>query len=325
MSKVEFLDILKDYLLKSYSKEESLSILRDYEEYFLNGKLDGKTDDEIILELGSPKKIVNDLLSEDEIVQKEKTTRFKSFINRFDDYFEKNILTRKFNFLENETEKILNLKKYSIFLTLGLFFISFLMIILGNGTFASFSGLLAISIFFIGVFSVNDRINIFSVILNCLFLIVFVYKSLHFYSIESIGLGIMLGFIMVILNLIFFFIKTRGSFLLLLLTFILLLISFPLILLWSFIILITIGGVFVAVYLTPYTIYALNFLNMNYLLVVFPIILAIGLFIMMSVIIYYYSKFLYKASLYYINYLKTKLMYLRVYTNYEKKEEKNEG
>lgn len=55
MNKVEYLDVLNDYLLKYYSEEESLDILRDYEEYFLNGKLDGKTEQEIILELGSPK------------------------------------------------------------------------------------------------------------------------------------------------------------------------------------------------------------------------------------------------------------------------------
>ena len=37
INKVDYLDVLKDYLLKFYSDEESLDILRDYEEYFLNG------------------------------------------------------------------------------------------------------------------------------------------------------------------------------------------------------------------------------------------------------------------------------------------------
>ena len=32
MNKVEYLDVLNDYLLKYYSEEESLDILRDYEE-----------------------------------------------------------------------------------------------------------------------------------------------------------------------------------------------------------------------------------------------------------------------------------------------------
>ena len=33
MNKVEYLDLLKDYLLKAYSEEESLEILTDYKEY----------------------------------------------------------------------------------------------------------------------------------------------------------------------------------------------------------------------------------------------------------------------------------------------------
>ena len=43
INKVDYLDVLKDYLLKFYSEEESLDILRDYEEYFLNGKIYVKT------------------------------------------------------------------------------------------------------------------------------------------------------------------------------------------------------------------------------------------------------------------------------------------
>ena len=70
MNKVEYLDVLNDYLLKYYSEEESLDILRDYEEYFLNGKLDGKTEQEIILELGSPKIIVQELRAEEKNVSK---------------------------------------------------------------------------------------------------------------------------------------------------------------------------------------------------------------------------------------------------------------
>lgn len=34
MNKADYLDVLKDYLLQYYSEEESLDILRDYEEYF---------------------------------------------------------------------------------------------------------------------------------------------------------------------------------------------------------------------------------------------------------------------------------------------------
>ena len=74
INKVDYLDVLKDYLLKFYSEEESLDILRDYEEYFLNGKLDGKTEEEIILELGSPKRIVQEIREEEKNISSKKGT-----------------------------------------------------------------------------------------------------------------------------------------------------------------------------------------------------------------------------------------------------------
>lgn len=64
MSKNEFLDILRDYLKDSFSQSEILDILRDYEEFFLNGELEGKSDEEIIASLGSPKTIAQDLKEE---------------------------------------------------------------------------------------------------------------------------------------------------------------------------------------------------------------------------------------------------------------------
>lgn len=86
VNKSEFLDMLKDYLLKYYSEEETLDILRDYEEYFLNGKLDGKTEQEIILELGSPKKIVENLIDEDGV---EKNSIFSNLKDRFYRWYDK--------------------------------------------------------------------------------------------------------------------------------------------------------------------------------------------------------------------------------------------
>lgn len=86
MNKVEYLDMLKDYLMKYYSEEEIFEILRDYEEYFVNGKLDGKTDSEIILELGSPKKIVLDLIEEDGV---EKNDLFSNLKDRFYKWYDR--------------------------------------------------------------------------------------------------------------------------------------------------------------------------------------------------------------------------------------------
>lgn len=64
MTKNDFLDILRDYLKGSFSDLEINDILRDYEEFFLNGELQGKSDEEIIKSLGSPKSIANELIEE---------------------------------------------------------------------------------------------------------------------------------------------------------------------------------------------------------------------------------------------------------------------
>lgn len=64
MNKKEFLEILKDYLSKNFSENEVTDILRDYEEYFIDGEIEGKSDIEIISSLGSPKSIVRDLVGE---------------------------------------------------------------------------------------------------------------------------------------------------------------------------------------------------------------------------------------------------------------------
>ncbi|MCR8745066.1 DUF1700 domain-containing protein [Romboutsia lituseburensis] len=64
MNKIEFLEILKDYLKKDFSEDEINDILRDYEEYFVDGLIEGKNDMEIIEALGSPKAIANELISQ---------------------------------------------------------------------------------------------------------------------------------------------------------------------------------------------------------------------------------------------------------------------
>lgn len=64
MNKREFLEILKDYLSNHFSDDEVNDILRDYEEYFIYGEIEGKSDLQIIESLGSPKSIVRDLVGE---------------------------------------------------------------------------------------------------------------------------------------------------------------------------------------------------------------------------------------------------------------------
>lgn len=64
LNKAEFLEILKDYLKKDFSEDEVADILRDYEEYFVDGIIEGKSDMEIIKALGSPKTVANELISQ---------------------------------------------------------------------------------------------------------------------------------------------------------------------------------------------------------------------------------------------------------------------
>ncbi len=64
MNRKEFLDILRDYLKKDFSEDEINDIIRDYEEYFVNGEIEGKSDLETIAALGSPKSIAIDLVNQ---------------------------------------------------------------------------------------------------------------------------------------------------------------------------------------------------------------------------------------------------------------------
>ncbi|KMT22214.1 DUF1700 domain-containing protein [Clostridium cylindrosporum] len=64
MNKKDFLEILKDYLKGHFTEYEINDILRDYEEFFLNGKLEGKSEEEVITSLGSPKAIATELIME---------------------------------------------------------------------------------------------------------------------------------------------------------------------------------------------------------------------------------------------------------------------
>ena len=72
MKKEDFLEILRDYLKKGFSEDEVMDILRDYEEYFVDGIIEGKREIEIIQSLGSPKEIANELLAESNIKSENK-------------------------------------------------------------------------------------------------------------------------------------------------------------------------------------------------------------------------------------------------------------
>lgn len=108
MSKQEFLEILHDYLKKDFSNDEVNDIIRDYEEYFVDGIIEGKSDMEIISQLGSPKTIAEEFVSQ-----------IKGDVNEADEeqIVNKRVLNSKINDAKRKTERgIKNLwKKLSDF------------------------------------------------------------------------------------------------------------------------------------------------------------------------------------------------------------------
>lgn len=107
MSRNDFLDILRDYLTNHFSESEIEDILRDYEEFFLNGQLEGKSEDEIANSLGSPKQVANELISE---------VKFKGESNN-NNYAKESSETIKkkagiyYNRVKEETKKVIKSEK----------------------------------------------------------------------------------------------------------------------------------------------------------------------------------------------------------------------
>ncbi len=83
MRKEDFLEILKDYLKNSFSQEEIMDIVRDYEEYFIDGEIEGKTEMDIIASLGSPKEIAKELVAQ----SSDKNINKSKLKNKFDDVY----------------------------------------------------------------------------------------------------------------------------------------------------------------------------------------------------------------------------------------------
>lgn len=151
MNKSEFLEILKDYLRKDFSEDEVNDILRDYEEYFVDGIIEGKSDMEIISALGSPKSIAKDLVSqmkENDENKKLKDNKFTDNISNIYDRLKikakeifrngKNYVSEKLTpNLNNESSKLstkfikITLKVLSILLLIPAFIFILVMIPIG--------------------------------------------------------------------------------------------------------------------------------------------------------------------------------------------------
>ncbi|NMS88648.1 DUF1700 domain-containing protein [Clostridioides difficile] len=114
LNKTEFLEILKDYLKKDFSESEVNDILRDYEEYFVDGLIEGKSDMEIIASLGSPKYIARELI----LQTKEKDTEEEKIINTdvLNDKFSKfkSDMKKGYSILKDEAKEKYNKSKENI-------------------------------------------------------------------------------------------------------------------------------------------------------------------------------------------------------------------
>ncbi|MGO0901013.1 DUF1700 domain-containing protein [Clostridioides difficile] len=114
LNKTEFLEILKDYLKKDFSESEINDILRDYEEYFVDGLIEGKSDMEIIASLGSPKSIARELI----LQTKEKDTEEEKIINTdvLNDKFSKfkSDMKKGYSILKDEAKEKYNKSKENI-------------------------------------------------------------------------------------------------------------------------------------------------------------------------------------------------------------------
>ncbi|SCI77393.1 Predicted membrane protein [uncultured Clostridium sp.] len=105
LNKREFLEILKDYLSNHFSDDEVNDILRDYEEYFIDGEIEGKSDIQIIESLGSPKSIVRDLVDE------MNSSKINSSNKRFDKIYDNlNKVKLKFRDRYQKSKEIINNK-----------------------------------------------------------------------------------------------------------------------------------------------------------------------------------------------------------------------
>ncbi len=65
MTKLDYLSSLERYLKRQIPEEEIYEIMRDYAEYFEDGKNQGKTEDEISAGLGSPYEVAQQILTEE--------------------------------------------------------------------------------------------------------------------------------------------------------------------------------------------------------------------------------------------------------------------
>ena len=75
MTQIEYLSQLEKNLTNKISKDEVYDIMRDFAEYFEEGKKQGKTEYELTLQFGDPKDVANQIIAESKVrIAQEKPT-----------------------------------------------------------------------------------------------------------------------------------------------------------------------------------------------------------------------------------------------------------
>lgn len=175
MNKSEFLEILKDYLKKELSPDEVSDILRDYEEYFVDGVIEGKSDMEIIQGLGSPKSIANELIGQvrennKEISNKDKINdklnlykiRIKENINKSKSYISEKLTPNIEDKDHKESRKLIQalLTVLSLILIIPASGVLFTLIVIGISLVAFILGYIVFMMFTLNFITLTKEITL---------------------------------------------------------------------------------------------------------------------------------------------------------------------
>ncbi|WP_101772586.1 DUF1700 domain-containing protein [Peptostreptococcus faecalis] len=191
MNKRLFMDDLSYFLRLAYSDispDEVDDILRDYEEYFMDGFKEGKNDDEITESLGDPKKIVDEMIENDIELGKYTKDDFKK-------YFE-------YSYLGNKVEEYEEVKDFRYYLNKMMKAFGYIMMIFFDIFYylMLFSiGLGILSVFIVGMISIPYGHTALSVVGASGLLVIFpliLMIGLFLLSIVAVVLMFKLGFVM---------------------------------------------------------------------------------------------------------------------------------
>lgn len=154
MKKEEYLKALENRLKKTVPTEEVAEIIADYDEYFEDGRRQGKSDEEISAKLGTPEFIAEQFLEEEGSFQT-KRQKSREKLRELKQKAQEEWDSLKDKIPNVETEPIKNAAKKAGTATEGIFYLAvkvglWCILLLGLGCFLFFAALVILSGFFCG-------------------------------------------------------------------------------------------------------------------------------------------------------------------------------